>query len=375
MTYIFAFLEMPPLRVEERVKMKMKLIAAVLAATTLATTSVNAQTLNGNDIKVSTKGGLKVESGEYKFQIGGRLQYDYSSVDLNGSTVEDEFDVRRARIFLSGNVAKDWKFKAQFNLDGDGGDDNFEDLYIRYTGFGKAANITIGNQKLPFSLEEQTSSKDISILERSAVTEQHSIGRAESIQLHGKFGGAGTYGVSAFLDEDDEGDEDLGFAGRITYAPIKTDNSVLHLGLGYLTIEEDNALGFEAAYSSGPFHIQGEYLDGEDGNVDTDGFYVQAGFVLTGETRPYSGGKFKRITPKSKAGAWELVARYEDGDGDFGDLEDFGVSDPVEGSAYTLGVNWYAHKNIRFGINYSDGDSDVSDDDAEEIRARIQITY
>ena len=349
--------------------MKMKLLAALVAASTMATTSANAE------VKVSTKGGLKVESGEYKFEIGGRIQYDYNSVELNGTTVEDEFDARRARIFVKGNVAKDWQFKAQFNLNGDGGDDNFEDLYIRYTGFGKSALVTIGNQKLPFGLEEQTSSKDISILERSAVTEQHSIGRAESVQLHGKFGGAGTYGVSAFFDEGNSDDEDLGFAGRVTYAPIKTDNSVLHLGLGYLTVEEDNSLGFEAAYSSGPFHIQAEYFDGEDNDVDTDGFYVQAGIVLTGESRPYSGGKFKRVKPNSKAGAWELVARYEDGDGDFGDLEDFGVSDPVEASAYTIGVNWYAHKNVRFGLNYTDGSSDVSDDDAEEIRARFQLTF
>ena len=42
--------------------MNIKLIAALLAASAMASTSVaNAE------VKVSTKGGLKVESGDYKF--------------------------------------------------------------------------------------------------------------------------------------------------------------------------------------------------------------------------------------------------------------------------------------------------------------------
>ena len=352
--------------------MKLKLIAAVLAATTLATTSANAQTVNGNDVKVSTKGGFKVESGPYKFQLGGRIQYDYNNSEVNGNTVDDEFDVRRARIFAKGSVSENWHFKAQFNLDGDGGDDNFEDLYIRYTGFGKAANVTIGNQKQPFSLEEQTSSKDISILERSAITELFSLGRQEGVQLHGNLGSNVTYGASIFFADIDATDagEEVGFATRWTWAPVKTDSSVFHLGAAFYTLEDVDAFGIEAAYSGGPFHIQAEYNDADVDGFDADGFYVQAGYILTGETRPYSGGKFKRVNPNSKLGAWELVARYEDGDGNFSDIELGATS----GDAYTLGINWYAHKNVRLGLNYTDGDDDFGND-GEEVRLRFQLTY
>jgi phosphate-selective porin OprO/OprP len=114
----------------------------------------------------------------------------------------------------------------------------------------------------------------------------------------------------------------------------------------------------------GPFHIQAEYVDAEFGGDDLSGYYVQAGYVLTGETRPYSGGKFKRVKPEAKTGAWEVVARYEDGDGDYSDIE-LGRTDAT---AYTLGLNWYAHENLRLGVNYSD-------DDGNEFRVRFQLTF
>ena len=339
--------------------MNIKLIAALLAASAMASTSVaNAE------VKVSTKGGLKVESGDYKFEFGGRIMYDYNKSELNGETDEDDFDLRRGRVYAKGNIAKNWAFKTQFNTNGDG----VEDLYLRYTGWGKAANITIGNQKMPFGLEELTSSKDISVLERSAITERYAVGRAEGVQLHGKMGNS-SYGVGVFTD--DETDSEVGFAARYTIAPVKSDSAVLHFGVAYKDIDEESALGIEAALATGPFHVQAEYVDGEEGSDDLSGYYLQAGYIFTGESRPYKDGVFKRVAPEGKGGAWELVARYEDGDGNHSDIE-LGSTDA---SAYTLGLNWYAHKNVKFGINYTDGEDNLSDDDGSEFRVRFQLTF
>ena len=338
--------------------MKIKLIAALVAASAMVSASaVNAE------VKVSTKGGLKVESGDYKFEFGGRIMYDYNKSELNGETDEDDFDLRRGRLYVKGNIAKDWAFKSQFNVNGDG----VEDLYLRYTGWGKAANLTIGNQKMPFGLEELTSSKDISVLERSAITERYAVGRAEGVQLHGKMGNS-TYGVGVFTD--DETDSEVGIAARYTTA-FKGENSVFHLGVAYKDLDEDSALGLEAAYAGGPFHVQAEVVDGEEGDDDLSGYYLQAGYILTGESRPYKGGVFKRVAPQGKAGAWELVARYEDGDGSHSDIE---LGD-TDASAVTFGVNWYAHKNVKLGINYTDGEDNLSDDDGSEFRVRFQLTF
>lgn len=342
--------------------MKIKLLAAVIAATAMTTSVAQAE------VKVSTNGGLKVTSGDASIQIGGRLMYDYNRSELNGVVDEDQFDDRRARLYAKGNFSKDWAYKSQFNVDGSG----FEDLYLRYLGWGKAANLTIGNQRVPFGLEDQTSSNDISVLERSAITEQYAVGRVESVQLHGEMGNS-TYGVMMFSDDVNENEqgEEFGFAGRYTIAPVKTDTTLVHLAAAYYDIDETSAFGLEAAAVSGPFHIQAEFMDGEFFNEEKDGFYVQAGYVFTGEMRPYKGGKFRRVTPNTKAGAWEAVVRYEDGDGNFADVE----LGRTEASAFTLGLNWYAHKNVRIGVNYTDGEDDINGDDGNEFRVRFGFAF
>ena len=344
--------------------MKIRLITSLLAASLLGAGSADAE------VKVSTKGGLKVTSGIYEVKIGGRIQYDYNRSELNGVTDEDEFDARRARLFVSGNVAKDWAYKVNFNVDDEGG---FEDLYLRYTGFGKGAVVTVGNQHQPFTLSQLISSKDIGINERPGIVERYLIGRRESVQLHGNFDKL-HYAVGVFDGEDTE--DSNGVAGRITYAPVKTDNSTLHLGFAYRDTEELDGFGLEAAGVVGPFHIQGEYFSADElndsgGEDDIDGFYVQAGYVLTGEVRPYKNGTFKKIKPKGKGGAWEIVARFEDGDGGFGDIE---LGD-TDATSYALGVNWYANNFIRVNASFQEGDSNISDDDGSEFRVRFQVAF
>ena len=88
--------------------MKLKLIAALIAASAFSATNANAE------VKVSTKGGLKVSSGDYSVQVGGRIQYDYNRSELNGEVDEDDFDARRARLFVKGNVAKDWEYTVSY---------------------------------------------------------------------------------------------------------------------------------------------------------------------------------------------------------------------------------------------------------------------
>lgn len=344
--------------------MKIKWIAAFAVA--IVTTSVSVVSA---EVKVSTKGGLKVTSGDYKIEIGGRIQYDYNRSESNGEVDEDQFDVRRARLFVKGNVSKDWAYKVNWNVDGDG----FEDLYLRYSGFGKGAVVTVGNQHQAFTLSQLISSKDVGISERPGIVERYLIGRREGIQLHGDIDKL-HYAVG-FFTEDEDDDEDNGFAGRVAYAPIKSDNSTVHLGFSYKDTEEQDGFGLEAAAVSGPFHVQAEYFDAEEFNegveADINGYYVQAGYVITGETRPYKNGTFKKIKPASKSGAWEVVARYEDGDGGFGDVE---LGD-TDAKSYALGLNYYVNDHVRVNASYQDGESNISEDEGNEFRVRFQVAF
>ncbi|MGK0442697.1 MAG: phosphate-selective porin OprO/OprP [Pseudohongiellaceae bacterium] len=359
--------------------MKQTLLTLAVAASVSA---VNAGTLqtSGEDLFISTNGGIKVHNADKSktFQLGGRLQWDYDATESSDAGVDTEdLDVRRARIYVKGKMG-DWAYKAQFNVaesDGAKGG-NAEDLYIRYTGFGKSANVTVGKQKEPFGLEGLTSSKVGPMLERSAVTEFYTPGRSAGIQVHGA-GSNWTYGVGYF-EADGDGSNDIdqsAITARATFLPINTDDLLVHVGAGFSMRDADNSndeadlYNVEVAAVMGAFHAQAEYFEAEFGDVDADGYYLQAGWVITGETRPYKKGAFGLIKPASESGAWEIVIRHEDGDGKY---KDIGLNSG-NGEQTSYGINYYANNNVRLGLSYMDGESEGEDGD--ELRARLQLVF
>jgi phosphate-selective porin OprO/OprP len=324
-------------------------------------------TTDGDDIVVNIKGPIEIKTsdGNYSAKIGGRIQWDYNYAELDGVADEDDFSIRRARLYLSGNV-NDWSYKAQFNV-GNGNGGTPEDLYIRYNGWGKQAVVTVGKQNEPFGLEQLESSKDISFLERSAITEANVPGRQEGILFSGEQGDI-TYALGVF--EDDRLSDGTAVTGRVTYAPIRSADQVLHFGVAHSNRNADlDITGLEIAYAKGSYHIQSEFISSEENNVTRDGLYVQAGLIITGESRPYKNGIFKRVKPGNSTGAWEVVVRYEDGDGNYADVE-LGSTDAT---SYGVGVNYYLNNFIRIGATFTDAKDNVNDDDGSEFRARLQI--
>ncbi|MGD8745707.1 MAG: porin, partial [Gammaproteobacteria bacterium] len=102
---------------------------------------------------------------EMTVEIGGRIQADYvyyddDNIDMGGAGTE----FRRTRLFASGNIADDWKYKAQYDFAGN--ETELKDMYIQYTGwdFGK---ITLGQFKQEQGLEVLTSSKYMTFIERA----------------------------------------------------------------------------------------------------------------------------------------------------------------------------------------------------------------
>ncbi|MAM59962.1 MAG: ATPase [Maritimibacter sp.] len=361
--------------------MKKKYLCFVLAASGASMAQAGTVTTEGSDLVINTKSGLEVKKADDSagFKLGGRIQWDYDATQTDDGAVDtQDFDVRRARLYTAGYYG-DWSYKTQFNVaESDGADGGtVEDLYIRYNGFGSRATVTVGKQKEPFGLEELTSSKDISALERSAMTERYAPGRNAGLQLSGK-GRNWTYGVGYF-EADGDGPDDINNAaitGRATFAPINGNDRVLHVGAGFSSRDADTSqdetdlYNVELAGVVGPFHAQTEYFDSDEGSVSSDGYYIQLGWIITGESRPYKGGKFKRVKPASNAGAWEVIARYEDGDGKYSDV---GLSS-TDGEQTTFGVNYYANNNVRLGISYMDGE-DVNNNGGDELRGRVQYAF
>ncbi|MBV1961538.1 MAG: OprO/OprP family phosphate-selective porin, partial [Immundisolibacteraceae bacterium] len=159
---------------------------------------------SASDIKISTKGGLKAQSndGAFKFQVGGRIMADAtfgSSDDASINDMNEGTEFRRARIFFKGQLNNDWGYKWQ--VDFADSDVSTKDMFIKY----KPKGLTIGQFKQPFSLEELTSSKYITFMERG-LPNVFATGRRIGVGYDSDWDG-GTFAASVYGQEAGNGDE------------------------------------------------------------------------------------------------------------------------------------------------------------------------
>lgn len=347
--------------------------------------------------------------------FGGRYMLDYTVADITGpdSEINDEA-IRRLRGKVSGKVGSKWSYKFETTLDPE--DDNLilEDAYVQYKpGFGNWS-FTFGQDNTTVSLDELTSSLFSSTLERSAMTDAFGFSRRLGViaktsgDNYGFFAGLFT----SNLEGEDGGSPDRGKAAsaRAYYNPIKTDETVLHLGASWRYREKgedssniryrqrpysnvapsriintgrfaksDNIFILEAAAVQGKFWTSGEvsYLkaNGQGANPDANfgSYYGEVGAFFGGK-KVYKGGRFNRpevYKPFGRGGygAVSVVARY-----DSIDLQDdvyLGKLDTV-----ILGADWWPTRNTRLGVNYFNADAENgSADKGEGFLARAQFDF
>ncbi|WP_020158381.1 MULTISPECIES: OprO/OprP family phosphate-selective porin [Methylobacter] len=403
-------------KVEETASQKAELeaIRNDLALKTNELKALDEHMKEAEQVKVKLdKKGVQFETADknFQFKLGGRIHADasYSSgddyLDSKGNHVEanDGTEIRRARMEFTGVFFKDWEFKSQVDFaDNSVG---VKDMFLQYHGL-KALEIplaiTVGQQKQAFSRELQESSNDLMFMERSlmdvlnAPTVDRAIGLNVASLNKDWTGQVGIYGDTVTPNkEKNMADEGWGISSRWTYAPINEKTKVIHLGVAgnyrvpdhkddvndkdlrfsYETshmsnlnlidtghIEDVNNIkmvGLEANALYGPFTVGGEYthmwLDRKDGsdNLEFDGWYGEASWTLTGESRKYKKGKFYHVDPKKPfslanggLGAWELAARYAEVD-----LTDYSKGGQM--SNITVALNWYVNNNIRFMADYN----------------------
>jgi len=414
--------------------------ASALALAVSAQAFAGTVTTDGADLVIKTKGGLEVGTTdkEFSFKINGRLQVDADSFDgfytKNGERADETY-LRRARLEISGVAFTDWGYTFERNF----GDDssNWREMAIHYNGW-EPVQISVGRIRPTFGLEWATSSKWITAIERSALSDLApwvNSEEGEGIRVRttvGMFHGeAGAYRQDGDMLEDENGANNTSFVLRGVIAPIVEKDQVLHLGAsfgqrdleeGYLerirprlsvrgTTEDsangnratfggtrtdgsDQVWGLEAAYMIGPFSVQGEYrtrtVDAMEGfeDLEATGYNVQLAYTLTGESRSYKldGGKFDKIKPENKrTGAWEVFYRFEDITVDkTGVLPSgyVGALDSAKAGAktHTVGVNWYANEAVKISANYLKTSVDDvvnanGDDDGDAISLRAQYVF
>ncbi len=395
---------------------------ALLGIAVIAATAATAVA----DVAVTTDGGIEVTTydGSAWFKLGGRIMIDGGFYAEDEVVLGDGTELRRARIDLEGGVAQNWDF--ELSADFADATADVKDAALSYSGFG-ATTITIGQQKIPFSLEELTSSKHTTFLEPGLLNELvpgRKLGISAKHHRPSWTAAAGVYGEAFDANADDEGNEGWLVAGRATLAPVHDDRHAVHLGVHaaletpdserkvkynarpeshvtdvkYLDtgkikrVEDTLTWGLDGAVVMGPFSLQVEYAvatvsqEAEDESrasgeeYEFSGWYAYASWFVTGESRDYKVGKgaFGSVKPYGDRGALELSARYSTLD-----LNDCGVEGGEE-TNITLGASWYANKNIRITANYiivdndehADADGDVvGDDDPHIFGVRCQIGF
>jgi phosphate-selective porin OprO/OprP len=347
-------------------------------------------------------------NGKLKFRIGARGQVDATAGSNNEKyeefylPIESDFRVRRFQVFAAGRANKfNFNFAFEFGPDWgvsnawiEGSEGGLE-VWGKYLG-----KLRVGWFNEPFSLERQTSSYNTGFLERSLPVQTIAPGSNIGAMVHdsgpkGRFTWA--FGLFSFGQKNDANASvsALSLTGRTTFLPVYRNEGrdLLHLGVslssrspvggdtryrsrpearfvGYL-VDTGNIdashltlAGLEFASVRGPLWIAAEHIWSKvSAQLVNDptfkGSYVQVGWFLTGESRPYrtNSGTFDRMRPiakyskgepfkKKNGGAWEVVGRLSRVD-----LTD-GLVEGGELTDINAALNWYPNATTRVELNY-----------------------
>ena len=325
------------------------------------------------DITISTTGGgIKVKSSKgNEFKIGGRLMYDMDSYDDFWGDDAEENEIRRSRITLSGKSGKNWSYKFTTNIDHEDSEANVDTGYLKYS--SKPMYAMLGKYKRPGMLEERTSSKWISTIERSIINELSGavIGKPDfggfsvGFATKGDMPMSGAIGVYDDEVEEDDGGDVYGVGARFSIMPKFGDNSFLHAGASFYTVDykgnthrmrtrmgvhttgrpfetdkhasdDVDQFGVELAYVNGPFSLQGEFMnvesEGTDNNACGSGTYTPEE-TETVEVSPARNRKYLAV---------QTVAAVED-DPNTSDIDE---SMPAQFAEVDLGIPEEALANL-----------------------------
>jgi phosphate-selective porin OprO/OprP len=334
------------------------------------------------------------------------MDYRHFTPDYGVSQTTDSYqnlaEVRRARFGVRGQFNKDFKYQLLANFGNDVGasssSSTMDELWVNYAA-NPEMQFQFGLFKMPFSLEQMTSSNNIDFMERSLIGQNDSElipAKETGFMLHGVPVSGLTYqlAVSRGRGNKDAVNDNFDYIGRVTtnLAELAGNKDVVaHLGAAYSigTIKggvtpasgrteartqsgwfvgpalsgstERTRAGLEAAVAYRGAKIQGEYFDftydpttGNDQKIR--GYYVQALYNITGENHAYKDGAFNWIKPnnpvgKGGNGAWQIGVRASEFDASNIAVVAGKTNRAV---AMTYGLTWFVNDNLRFMLNYVD---------------------
>jgi len=305
------------------------------------------------------------DKGDAKsLKITGRVQFQAGYVDQENDVNSGDwstFEVRRARIGVSGNFTEDIKGKVEANIVP--GSVSVRSAFISW-GHSDAFNLTGGYDKPVSSLEENTSSASILTVERSNVNNNIAApGESVGLWADGEAGlffyHLGLYnGESGTRNTSNEEAEYLFNAHGGLTLDLAEDTAVTVM-VSYLETDDPNAeLGYEDVttaaihFEAGAFDLRTEYFMGSDEDGDTDGFYIMPSMKLSKQLEAVLRYEQAESDSGSGIGAQSRYAKRTDTVVIGEDKADKGD----EFSALYLGMNYYfaKYQKVMVGVEVSE---------------------
>lgn len=332
---------------------------------------------------------------------------------------KDQWDARAARLMVRGTMGKDYKIGYLIAGEYKGFETDPDDLWqltdlsFTFPLGGPATKLTVGKTKETFAYEMVGDAANLPHQER--VLSPFFVSRNVGLKLTQVIGADQRMTASAgvfndwWVNGDSLEDSGTDFTARFTgLVWDKNDGkSFLHLGVSgryagadnntmrYKARPESNVadnyldtgnlvgdhawhLGLEALWNEGPFSVLAEYNHAwvsstTSGDPQFSGYYLTGSWILTGETRPYDRtvGYARRVMPKGRRGAPELVARFS-----HEDLDDGAVQGGSFDKTY-LGINWWATRRWKLGFGWGHTwlDRFATTGETDSFHTRIQWIY
>jgi phosphate-selective porin OprO/OprP len=312
------------------------------------------------------------QSKEYpEFTYSGSIKLDYDHFDENflesESEGEDNFELRRLRLGIASDFNSDWSAKLKFDIQ-----DSLEikDAYIEYDKWD-FANITLGKQKEPFGLERLMSSKNLSFIERSMMSNAISPARSLGVNVSGN---QGLINWQLGYFQDDNTEKGNAVTGRITWAPWQEGKNLVHFGAAFserslhgelfrineklqvntadsliegsrITAESMSQTGLEFVWQYNGLVNLAEWQESEVTAADSSkyqytGGYYQLSYLFSGKNRKYKNGIIGSVKTKND---WEVTMRYSQLK-----LRE----EESEAKVMSVGVNYLVDSDLKFMANF-----------------------
>ena len=343
-----------------------------------------------------------------ELKFSGRIQAQWDGIE------SDEADADRnhfyfRRLFLGGHakLAENWggDLVMDFAASTNSGDEVFIEGASVWYKFSDTLRIDVGQLKVPFGMEETTSSAKMKAVERSAVNRQFAetlkfSARHTGLFAKGDLGESGfSYGAAIVNSGQNHNSKDSGlkpslygfesnefaYFGRLAYS---NDASLVSYTLGLAggvqpndiaKADETTAYNIFGGLGYGAFSLQAEYMLGEvdvtGGEHEHDGYFVQASYLISNGLK----------------GDWELVYGYSEVEGEGGDelvsakeiIRRANISDNFDEvndfEQHYLGVNYlFRGHDAKLMLGYEMNEAKdvvLGNRDFDGMRARLQILF